>query len=42
MSEIVAEFLYDANQFAVAFRDVIESIAHIYLLALPSVKRHQK
>jgi WD40 repeat protein len=33
-------FLADANQFAVAFREIIEtSVAHIYLSALPSVHK---
>jgi WD40 repeat protein len=43
MADNLVTFLYDANQFAVAFREVIESsVAHIYLSALPSVHKTSK
>ena len=43
MTENVDTFLSDANGFAVAFREVIESsVAHIYLSALPSVHKTSK
>src|SRR6266704_7219967 len=43
MSENLATFLYDANELAVTFREVIESsVAHIYLSALPSVHKASK
>jgi WD40 repeat protein len=43
MADNMVTFLYDANQFAVAFREVIESsVAHIYLSVLPSVQKTSK
>jgi WD40 repeat protein len=43
MTENLVTFLHDANHFAVAFREVIEtSVAHIYLSALPSVHKTSK
>jgi WD40 repeat protein len=43
MADNLVSFLYDANQFAVTFREIIESsVAHIYLSALPSVHKTSK
>jgi hypothetical protein len=43
MADNLVTFLYDANHFAVTFREVIESsVAHIYLSALPSVHKTSK